>query len=454
MKDNFGLEISTNNAECVDWISKFNLDVIRYSKEFIGHLKKARECDPSSITPRIFLASFRETKRKMFEKAEKLKRKIDQGEYNANERERLILEGLSAFGTEDNERAAQIHLEIVSKYPTDMYSVKRGQICAFYACNAKLMFAIAEKAYNYNPDQPYLKAMYAFALGETGKVDEAEKIARQALKENESDPWCHHALAHCLLGQGKAREGADLLKNMSHHWDGLTSFMYTHNWWHLTLFYSDLCEPVDKILEIYDKRLWTCNKNCEQDQFNVSLLLVGLDVHDVCCDIERMKELTEYLTVEDTWHIELVLDLMIVYIFARLNMAQNVQIMEDSMRKFVHDFGKSEQFLTLWLTASKAIQMYVASKYAESCGSFEKVVDHTIQFGGSQEQRDIVQDIYIAALSKSDQKKHWEQARQILLKRLEERRVPMRLRQLAGVEEKLGNTPSATALKTEAEKSC
>lgn len=28
------------------------------------------------------------------------------------------------------------------------------------------MFAIAEKAYNHNPDQPYLKAMYAFALGE------------------------------------------------------------------------------------------------------------------------------------------------------------------------------------------------------------------------------------------------------------------------------------------------
>jgi hypothetical protein len=129
----------------------------------------------------------------MFEKAEKLKRKIDQGEYNANERERLILEGLSAFGTEDNERAAQIHLEvrrislyskkkyltwwqIVSKYPTDMYSVKRGQICAFYACNAKLMFAIAEKAYNYNPDQPYLKAMYAFALGEVRKKQIITKL--------------------------------------------------------------------------------------------------------------------------------------------------------------------------------------------------------------------------------------------------------------------------------------
>lgn len=247
--------------------------------------------------------------------------------------------------------------------------------------------------------------------------------------------------------------------------------MYTHNWWHLTLvrffyynhvtslidsfqFYSELCEPVDKILEIYDKRLWTCNKNCEQDQFNVSLLLVGLDVHDVCCDIERMKELAEYVTVDDTWHIEFVLDLMIVFIFARLNMTQNVQIMEDSVKKFVHDFGKSEQFLTLWLTASKAIQLYVTGKYTESCASFEKVVDHTIQFGGSQEQRDIIQEIYIAALSKSDQKKHWEQARQILLARLEERRVPMRLKQLAVVEGKLGNTASATSLRTEAEKSC
>lgn len=48
----------------------------------------------------------------MSEKAEKLKRKIDQGIYSANERERLILDGLSAFGNEDNERAAQIHLEV------------------------------------------------------------------------------------------------------------------------------------------------------------------------------------------------------------------------------------------------------------------------------------------------------------------------------------------------------
>lgn len=54
----------------------------------------------------------------MFEKAEKFKRKIDQGEYKANERERLILEGLSAFGTEDNEKAAKIHLEVrkIAKY--------------------------------------------------------------------------------------------------------------------------------------------------------------------------------------------------------------------------------------------------------------------------------------------------------------------------------------------------
>lgn len=197
---------------------------------------------------------------------------------------------------------------------------------------------------------------------------------------------------------------------------------------------------MDKILEIYDKRLWTCNKNCEQDQFNVSLLLVGLDVHDVCCDVERMKELAEYLTVEDTWHIEFVLDLMIVYIFARLNMTQNVQIMEESMKKFIRDFGKSEQFLTLWLTASKAIQLYVAGKYAESAASFAKVVDHAIQFGGSQEQRDIIQELYIAALSKSEQRKHWELARQILNQRLEERRVPLRLKQLAIVEEKLGES--------------
>jgi len=57
MKDNFGNEVTTNNAECVEWINKFNVDVIRYSKDFIGHLKNAIECDPSCILPKILLAS-------------------------------------------------------------------------------------------------------------------------------------------------------------------------------------------------------------------------------------------------------------------------------------------------------------------------------------------------------------------------------------------------------------
>jgi hypothetical protein len=195
-----------------------------------------------------------------------------------------------------------------------------------------------------------------------------------------------------------------------------------------------------------------CNKSCEQDQFNVSLLLVGLDVRSVCCDTERMKELAEYLVAEDTWHIEFVLDLMIVYIFARLNMPKNVETMERSMIKFARDFNKSEQFLTLWLTASKAVQQFVAGDFIDACASFEKVVDHAIQFGGSAEQRDIIPEMYIAALSKSDQKQHWERAQLLLNERLQDRRVPLRLNQLAVVEEKLGNNSFANDLRLEAEK--
>ena len=41
---------------------------------------------------------------------------------------------------------------------------------------------------------------------------------------------------------GRLREGAEFLSGVSGPWHGLTSFMRTHNWWHLALFALELEE--------------------------------------------------------------------------------------------------------------------------------------------------------------------------------------------------------------------
>ena len=51
------------------------------------------------------------------------------------------------------------------------------------------------------------------------------------------EPWAQHALAHVLLTRGRIDEGARFLEQAADTWTELNSFMVTHLWWHLTLFY-------------------------------------------------------------------------------------------------------------------------------------------------------------------------------------------------------------------------
>jgi hypothetical protein len=61
--------------------------------------------------------------------------------------------------------------------------------------------------------------------------------ARTALSLRRKEPWAQHALAHVMLTRGRIDEGALFLEGMQDTWVGLNSFMITHLWWHLALFY-------------------------------------------------------------------------------------------------------------------------------------------------------------------------------------------------------------------------
>jgi len=66
---------------------------------------------------------------------------------------------------------------------------------------------------------------------------EAEAASRTAMSMRHKEPWAQHALAHVLLTRGRVDEGAHFLEAASATWVGLNSFMLTHIWWHLALFY-------------------------------------------------------------------------------------------------------------------------------------------------------------------------------------------------------------------------
>ena len=93
------------------------------------------------------------------------------------------------------------------------------------------------------PDAPYVNGMLAYALAETGQLEQAEEVCRvivfvravainslgQAGRKGNSivpDPWSQHAVAHAMDRMGRFDEGIEYMEANSPSWDGCNSFMY------------------------------------------------------------------------------------------------------------------------------------------------------------------------------------------------------------------------------------
>jgi tetratricopeptide (TPR) repeat protein len=97
----------------------------------------------------------------------------------------------------------------------------------------------------------YVLAMRGFGLEETGRLAEAEAVAREALAANPRDAWALHAVAHVLEMQGRDAEGIAWYAERRTDW-AEDCFFAVHNWWHWALYHVDRDEPA-AALALYDE---------------------------------------------------------------------------------------------------------------------------------------------------------------------------------------------------------
>jgi hypothetical protein len=211
----------------------------------------------------------------------------------ASRREQLNTAVLRAWVDDDLEECLRLCGELAEEFPRDLVIVKTHQYLEFNRGNSPAMLRIALRAAAANADVPYMHGMAAFAYEQCHLLREAESAARTALAMRRKEPWAQHALAHVLLTRGQIDEGAAFLEDMESTWTGLNSFMVTHLWWHLALFY--LSQGRDqKVLELYDRHCWGVAKDYSQDQIGAVSLLARLEIAGV--DVgARWQELGRYL---------------------------------------------------------------------------------------------------------------------------------------------------------------
>ncbi len=319
---------------------------------------------------------------------------------NATVRERLNLALLRAWVDDDLATALGIADRISDDFPHDLAVVKLHQYLEFNRGNAPEMLRIALKVMERNSHVAHMHGMAAFAYEQCHFLDEAEAAAEAALVLLPKEPWAQHALAHVDLTRGAVEEGIASLESFEATWTGLNSFMSTHLWWHLAIFY--LAQGRDaRVLDLYDHHCWGVVKSYSQDQIGAVSLLARLELAGI--DVgERWRELGGYLAARAADTVQPFLTLQYLYGLARAGRSEAGVLLE-AVRRRSSDapFYSRAVWQEVALPACEGLYAHARGDYETTWRALGAAVPRLAEIGGSHAQRGLFEQILLDAALKS-----------------------------------------------------
>ena len=318
----------------------------------------------------------------------------------ATRRELINAAMLRAWVDADLQRTIRLCDQVSDEFPRDLSIVKTHQYFEFNRGNSPEMLRVALKVAAANADVPYVYGMKAFGYEQCHLLDEAESEARSALAMRRKEPWAQHALAHVLLTRGRMDEGAQFLEEAADTWSGLNSFMLTHIWWHLALFY--LSQGRDReALEVYDRHCWGIAKDYSQDQVGAISLLARLEIAGIEV-ADRWEDLADHLAARARDTVQPFLTLQYLYGLARARRPQAETLLQ-TVRD--HALGAPPYMRVVWrevaLPGCEGLYAYARGDYDRAWHYLSNVAPRMAEAGGSHAQRDLFEQILLDAALKS-----------------------------------------------------
>ncbi|QDG55006.1 tetratricopeptide repeat protein [Pseudomonas sp. NIBRBAC000502773] len=302
----------------------------------------------------------------------------------AHPRALLYLGVLQAWIKDDLDQVLHLSENLLDRYPRDLFAAKLNQYLEFNRGNWPALLRIGLKATAGAPDIAHSHGLLAFAYEQCHLLEEAEASALQALRLQPSEPWAQHALAHVMLTQGRIEEGTAFLESVTHHWDGLNSFMYTHNWWHLALFYLARGED-QRVLEIYDQHVWGILPEYSQDQVGAVSLLARLELAGINVG-ERWQALAPYLQRRVCDTVQPFLSVQYLYGLARAGKPEADRLLA-ALRQYSFDARPVWGEVTLPL--AKGLLAHARGDWQQSLAQLTIALPRLNEIGGSHAQRDL-----------------------------------------------------------------
>ncbi len=350
-------------------------------------------------------------------------------------RERKLLRFVDAWARGDIDAALGISRSILAQWPQDLATLKLHQYLAFNRGDAPEMLRAAFEVSGSNQEVAQFHGMLAFAFEQCHLLDEAASAARRALQLEPNEPWAQHALAHVYLTRGEIADGVTFLEDASKGWIGLNSFMHTHAWWHLALFYLSQGR-FSEARDIYDRDVWGVNPSYSQDQVGAVSLLARLEFAGV--DVgDRWDDIAAALAVRAHDVVLPFLSLQYLYGLERAGRPEAAALLKSiDLRAAGGDSADDRVWSEVAHPLAHGISAYLRGEPNKAVSLLRQGIPRLIEIGGSHAQRDLFDQILLAAVLAAGR---WSDAQQMLEARreIEPESVPLN-RQLAVVYRHLG----------------
>ena len=324
---------------------------------------------------------------------------------------------------------------VVSSWPGDLAVVKLAQYLAFNRGDAPAMLRIILAALPAHGHNAHAQGMAAFAYEQCHRLDEAEAAARHALTLQRREPWAQHALAHVLLTRGRVDEGLHFLEAVRDTWTDLNSFMLTHLWWHLALFYIARGRLAEA-LALYDDEVWGVSPGFSQDQVGAVQLLARLEWAGV--DVgPRWARLAEHLAVRSQDTTEPFLSLLYLYGLARAGRPEADRLLAAIGARAASASGEAAvAWQQVALPTAEGLVALARGDAVRAEAALSQGLPRLARIGGSHAQRDLFALLQVDAATRAGQ---WRDAQQALEQRrwVDRHDVPVNAR-LAALYRQLG----------------
>jgi tetratricopeptide (TPR) repeat protein len=297
-RDARGNPVSTGSALALDASERALWRMMSFYGTPLADLDAAIAADPTWPLPRLMKAGFllSLTEPSLAGAADALLDEAAALGDLGNERERDHHAALRSLAAGDSVAASERWESLLRRHPRDALALQWLHLLDFYRGDAVRLRGHVETVLpawrDDEPLQPYVLALHAFGLEESGRYGEAEATGRRALAGAARVPWAIHAVAHVMEMQGRHEEGARWMGEWRRDWgardgkgsDGEANGFAGHLGWHEALFALEALDT-DTALRVFDDYLDASRIEITLQRVDAAALLwrlrlLGADVGD------------------------------------------------------------------------------------------------------------------------------------------------------------------------------